>query len=195
MVLYCLLQFTSGVSFTFKGVRNIRCFKLFAESDEYVHAMYMISGIKEYSVSVNFYSPQWALLYSSSQKTREGKINIKTTEPGDYSLCFQSLDQSFTTVSFDLFSDNSLNEGEILTESEIFPLKNQLTQLSLNLRLVSTNIQFYERREKIYRSIAKATSERILWHAWFKLGVLLVISLLRVLALTRLFMNSKQVQV
>ena len=103
---FCL---TAGLSFTFKGVRNIKCFKLSTEINEEIHAAYLVSGLYEHSVLVKILDPDMAVAYVN-QRIREGKTSLTALKKGKYSLCFESLDSSAKTISFEFFNDEALEQ-------------------------------------------------------------------------------------
>ncbi|OMJ80317.1 hypothetical protein SteCoe_19473 [Stentor coeruleus] len=187
-----LLGMSLSLSMSFQGVHNIRCFKSKAETGQEIYISYLISGIKEDSVSVKIKDPDEKLLFLSNPKTRERRMNFQAFIPGYYSLCFESLDKSVKVVSFDLSTESEPINNEVTSEDEYSTLKTHMKQLSIKLEAIDRFFQYYDRRVRVYRSIAIYTNDRLILYSAFKLGVFLVIGTLRVFTLIRLFKNSSQ---
>ena len=197
-LLFFIFAFISSesLSFTLKGINNNRCYKLNADINDTISLAYMISGLNEFSVLVTINNHNMQNLYSNYYKTREGNFIYKVIERGLYSLCFQSFDKSFKSISFEFLIKNKEEfNNDYIIQTELNPIRSILLEIDDKLNNISRNLHFYQQRTIAYHNLTDSTHNKILWSALLKLGVLILVLFLRILGLTRLFIYPKRINV
>ncbi|OMJ75759.1 hypothetical protein SteCoe_25023 [Stentor coeruleus] len=195
MYLLVVLSLVNGISFTLEGKGALRCFSQYVNTGKELSGAYVVSGEKDQNVLTTVVDPNGRIVHTSQARSREGKFEIKADKDSVYKLCFQSKDKTPKSISFDVYSQEGLQEENFATQDEITPLRTTFRRVSRNLDTVYRNIQFYERRERTHRDLAEVTCDRVLFCGIIKMVVLALISFAQIWIMRTLFNNKRGVTV
>ena len=170
------------------------CIALDVENSKDLWGAYVISGEGEKNVAIKLLDPQNTIEYTNVEDTREGKFHISNPKGGIHRLCFIPTDKLQKTVSFEMYTEESI-EGKLATDESIEPFHAALKKVSRNLEGIHRNFHFYQRREKIHREISERNCDKILWTAGFKFFILILISFLQLWGLKKILDSSKAVKI
>ncbi|OMJ74094.1 hypothetical protein SteCoe_27080 [Stentor coeruleus] len=191
MILILLLSLANSISITIEGKETIKCFYQYVNSGNELNGAYVISGEKDQNVLTTLKDPNGKIIYTSPIRSREGKFDFKAENDSKYKLCFQSADATTKSISFEMYSQDGLQEENFATQDEVAPLRSSFRKVSRSLDTVYRNIQFYERRERTHRDLTETTCDRVLFSGIIKMVVLALISLSQIWMMRSLF-NSKR---
>lgn len=195
MILILLFALANSISLTIEGKGTIKCYYQYVNSGNELNGAYVISGEKDQNVLTTLTDPNGKTLYKSPMRSREGKFDFKADKDSKYKLCFQSADATPKSISFEMFSQDGLQEENFATQDEVAPLRASFRKVSKNLDTVYRNIQFYERRERTHRDLTETTCDRVLFSGVIKMVILALISLSQIWMMRSLFNNKRGVSV
>ncbi|OMJ93921.1 hypothetical protein SteCoe_2972 [Stentor coeruleus] len=195
MYLLFILSLAYGISFTLEGKGALRCFSQYTNTGKEIIGAYVVSGEKDQNVLTTVIDNHGRFVHTSQARSREGKFEIKADKDSVYKLCFQSKDKTRKSISFDIYSQEGLQEENFATQDEVTPLRVGFRGVSRNLDTIYRNIQFYERRESTHRDLAEITCDRILFCGIIKMVVLAFISFAQIWIMRVLFNNKRGITV
>lgn len=193
--LIACVQLGLGSSITIRGIQRNLCFKFRAEANEEVVFSYLVSGLNDYSISAKILNPQNQILFKSNEKSREGKLIHTVSTAGKFQLCFDSLDKSAKSITFDMMKTVEITQEGVAMEAELDTIRNQLQLLELNLNIANHNLELKKKRSNIYNQILTNTQDRLFNYSFIKVTVLIAMTLVRVIILTKLVTGSKVAKV
>lgn len=144
---------------------------------------YMVSGQGENNVMVRVEAPSKHVLYHSTPKSREGKFDLVSEEPGRHRLCFKAFDRWPKNISFEL--QTTKPEPELLSDKELLPLLQDTVVMKRGYETIQRNIRFTKQQERTHRDLTERTCERVVWCALVKVVVLGLVAVLQVVVLRK----------
>lgn len=186
LLLFCALIWIQpglAISINIRGIQRNLCFKFKAEVNEEVVFSYLVSGINDQSISAKILDPNSQIMFKSNVNSREGKLHHVVNVGGKFQICFDSLDKSAKSISFDMVK--TLEVNGVAMEDELDHIRNQLRLLEVNLNIANQHLEFKKKRSKVYTQILTDTEGKLLNYSLIKIGILIITTLIRAYILTK----------
>ena len=183
----CLLAAAYSLSFNLEPGTD-ECVALNVKEKGMFEGSFVVSGQGEKNYAARLFGPNGQVMYNSTPKQNEGSFEAQATSDGVYKLCFKSTDRQPKVISFEFeLEDETVDEDETAAKGSLDPIERNFKDIARQLDLISRNIHFYQRREKVHRDLTEVTCDRVLQFSIVKVVVLLGLTIFQVYMLTNFF--------
>jgi hypothetical protein len=174
------------------GKRSNYCIhKEFHEGDT-MHASYVISGENEEKVSAILQDPNGGKLFEKHESDgADNKYDVKLS--GNYKLCFYTQGSSSYYISFEFYS--VFEKGHTLDmakDANIDLMKKDVNDITLMFEEMEKNIKFIMDRRNKHTMVLNDIGSSIKHISYFKILVVVLVSLLQVFLINRFLGGSKK---
>lgn len=183
----CLIAGAYSLSFNLEaGTQD--CVGLLLKRGGHFWGAYVVSGQGEKNFVARVEGPSGQPIYTSPAGQNEGEFETQAQADGLHKMCFKSTDRQPKVISFEFeLEDETVDEDETAAMGSLDPIQEKFKDMARNMDLISRNIHFYQRREKVHRDLTEITCDRVLQFSIVKVVVLLGLTIFQVYMLTNFF--------
>ncbi len=174
------------------GKKESYCFYKHVDQEDELHVSYIISGENEEKVNAVLFDPnQQALFQTHDSESHEYKEKVKET--GEYRLCFIPQAPNSYYISFEFFS--LFEKGHTLDmakDENIHDMKKDVADITLMFEEMEKNIKFIMDRRNKHTMVINDIGSSIKHISYFKIVVVVLVSLLQVFLIGKFLGGSKK---
>lgn len=148
LILISIFNQITNISIYMEGDRDF-CFYKYFENENSLNLSYLISGEDQTNTRVSIVDPNNEEIYSNTKE--EGTFNHKTTQVGDYRLCFFPDTRADNSVSFEFAGESDLAHlFKVAKGEEITDMKKDILSVQAVFEQIEMNIKYIIERQKAH---------------------------------------------
>jgi hypothetical protein len=192
LVIIFLINFNIFASILLEtGKKSQYCFYKVVNPGDSLHLSFVITGENEEKVNAVLVDSTNRVVYET-HNSDSGDFKIDVNEPNDYKLCFIPLMTNLYYISFEFFSNFEKGHTLDMAKDENFhEMKKDVADISLMFEEMEKNIRFIMDRRNRHTLIIHDIGQSIRHISYFKILVVILVSLLQVFLIQRLFAGQK----